>query len=33
MPYDATVILKEGDDLRNSAHRGPIPIDLGKMAD
>jgi GAF domain-containing protein len=28
--YDATVFLKDGDDLRISAHRGPIPIDLEK---
>ena len=28
--YDATVFLKDGDDLRICAHRGPIPIDLEK---
>jgi GAF domain-containing protein len=28
--YDATVILKDGDDLRFSAHHGPIPIGLEK---
>src|SRR4029077_10584355 len=28
--YDATVFLKEDNDLRISAHRGPIPIDLEK---
>ncbi|AHY51971.1 GAF domain-containing protein [Bradyrhizobium japonicum] len=28
--YDATVVLKDGDDLRFSAHHGPIPIDLEK---
>jgi GAF domain-containing protein len=28
--YDATVILKDGDDLRFSAHHGPIPIGLDK---
>ncbi len=26
--YDAAVLLKDGDHLRFSAHRGPIPIDL-----
>ena len=31
--YDAVVCLKDGDDLRFSAHHGPIPIDLEKMAD
>ena len=28
--YDATVFLKDGDDLRIRAHHGPIPIDLEK---
>jgi GAF domain-containing protein len=28
--YDATVALKDGDDLRFSAHHGPIPISLDK---
>ena len=28
--YDATVALKDGDDLRFSAHHGPIPIGLDK---
>ena len=28
--YDAAVLLKDGDDLRFSAHRGPIPIGLDK---
>ena len=30
---DAVVILKDGDDLRFSAHHGPIPIGSGEMAD
>src|SRR6202023_1312207 len=28
--YDAVVVLKDGDDLRFSAHYGPIPIGLEK---
>ncbi|MDN4983213.1 GAF domain-containing protein [Bradyrhizobium arachidis] len=28
--YDAAVLLKDGDDLRFSAHHGPIPIGLEK---
>src|SRR5258707_1174161 len=28
--YDATVALKDGDDLRFGAHHGPIPISLDK---
>src|SRR5260221_7024953 len=28
--YDAAVVLKDGDDLRFSAHHGPIPIGLEK---
>ena len=28
--YDAAVLLRDGDDLRFSAHRGPIPIGLEK---
>jgi GAF domain-containing protein len=28
--YDAVVVLKDGDDLRFSAHHGPIPIGLEK---
>jgi two-component system NtrC family sensor kinase len=28
--YDAVVLLKDGDDLRFSAHHGPIPIGLEK---
>src|SRR6266403_1402833 len=28
--YDATVTLKDGDDLRFGAHHGPIPISLDK---
>ena len=31
--YDAVVFLKDGDDLRFSAHHGPIPIKSGEMAD
>ena len=31
--YDAIVLLKDGDDLRFSAHHGPIPISYGEMAD
>ena len=30
---DAIVFLKDGDDLRIRAHRGPIPIRSGKMAE
>jgi GAF domain-containing protein len=28
--YDAVVLLKDGDDLRFSAHHGPIPINIEK---
>jgi GAF domain-containing protein len=28
--YDATVLLQDGDDLRFSAHHGPIPIGIEK---
>src|SRR5262249_40518261 len=28
--YDAVVLLKDGDDLRFSAHHGPIPMTLEK---
>ena len=28
--YDAVVLLKDGDELRFSAHHGPIPIDMEK---
>ncbi len=28
--YDAVVLLKDGDDLRFSAHHGPIPISFEK---
>src|SRR5262249_49916322 len=28
--YDAAVVLRDGDDLRFSAHHGPIPIGLEK---
>src|SRR5207249_5630205 len=28
--YDAVVLLKDGDDLRINAHRGPIPIAVEK---
>ena len=31
--YDAVVWLKDGNDLRLSAHHGPIPIGFGEMAD
>ena len=30
---DAVVLLKDGDDLRFSAHHGPIPISLREIAD
>ncbi len=29
--YDAVVLLKDGDDLRFSAHHGPIPLKFEKM--
>jgi GAF domain-containing protein len=29
--YDAVMFLKDGDDLRPSAHHGPIPMDSGKL--
>jgi len=29
--YDAVVLLKDGDDLRFSAHQGPIPVKLEKL--
>jgi GAF domain-containing protein len=29
--YDAVVVLKDGDDLRFSAHRGPIPLKFEKL--
>jgi two-component system, NtrC family, sensor kinase len=29
--YDAVVVLKEGDDLRFSAHHGPIPLKFEKL--
>ncbi len=29
--YDAAVLLRDGDDLRFSAHHGPIPIGLEKL--
>src|SRR5207247_9892583 len=28
--YDSVVVLKDGDDLRFSAHHGPIPINIEK---
>ena len=31
--YDAVVLLKDGDDLRISAHHGPIPIGHREVAD
>jgi two-component system, NtrC family, sensor kinase len=29
--YDAVVLLRDGDDLRFSAHQGPIPVKLEKL--
>ena len=30
--YDAVVLLRDGDDLRYSAHHGPVPFDMRKLA-